>query len=118
MSLVTCNACGERMSHLLKVCPHCGHDGQAETMDAALQLQRRQYLGWRYRLRMMSYTSMTLTVAGIIVWWSQSGLLTRPGSIVSMMIAAGVLGYFITRAGLFWVAMKLRRVRKQINQLE
>lgn len=104
------------MSHLSKVCPACGDDGKTQGSDQNLQQQRRYYLGWRYRLRMISYTAVTLLVAGVILWWSQSGLLGSPRTVASVLMAAGVAGYFITRAALFWVAIKLRKVHKLIHQ--
>ena len=105
------------MSHLSKICPNCGDDGSPVDIDKALEQQRRQYIGWRYRLRMISYTTVTVLVAGVILWWSLNGFLDSPGNLASVLMGIGVTGYFVTRAGLFFIGMKLRDLRKKINAL-
>ena len=117
MSLVTCKACGQRMSHLSKQCPHCDDDGSPPIHDVGLQKKRRQLLDWRYRVRMTSYTAVTVIVTGVIIWWTQNGLLSRPESLPSTFMAIGTFIYFCARAGLFWIAIQLRKVRKAINAL-
>jgi len=117
MALIRCPQCRQRMSSLAKACPHCGYGrGRSESAAdeiAGLRLQRLKQ--WRYRLRMASYTAMTLMLAGVIAWWLDSGLLGMPGWFAKLAMSLGVLAYLGLRSSLFWLAREIKATRKLLQ---
>jgi len=69
MALVHCPACRTKMSSVAKVCPKCGYskDPDAEINPEQVKLfQKRQFRNRMYKLRMLSYVAMTITMLGAL----------------------------------------------------
>ncbi len=118
MALMRCPQCRQRISSLALSCPHCGHrrDQRQASVETISELRMRRLKLWRYRLRMASYTAMTLVLAGVITWWLESGLLGTPGWFAKLAIAIGVLGYLGVRSSLFWLAQQIKITRKLLRE--
>jgi len=106
------------MSSLSSSCPHCGYQrdrSQQSTDDSnVVRLQRLKL--WRYRLRMASYTAMTLMLAGVIAWWLDSGMLGAPDTFAKLAMAIGVVAYLGLRSSLFRLAQQIKVTRKALQQ--
>lgn len=116
MALIRCPQCRQRMSSLVQTCPHCGYhrDSAAPSVAEITSLRLQRLKLWRYRLRMASYTAMTLMMAGVIAWWLDSGLLDAPGSWVKLALGLGVVAYLGLRSSLFWLAQQIKAAKKQL----
>jgi len=118
MALIRCPQCRQRMSSLSPSCPQCGYrrdrsqTGNYESNE--LRLQRLKL--WRYRLRMASYTAMTLMLAGVIAWWLDSGMLDAPGTFAKLAMAIGVVAYAGLRSSLFRLAQQIKVTRKALRE--
>jgi len=69
MALVNCPACRTKMSSVAKVCPKCGYsrDPNAEIDPEQVKLfQKRQFRDRMFKLRMLSYVAMTITMIGAL----------------------------------------------------
>ena len=106
------------MSSLAPSCPQCGHqrDRSQQSADDSNELRLQRLRLWRYRLRMASYTAMTLMLAGVIAWWLDSGMLGAPGTFAKLAMAIGVVAYLGLRSSLFRLAQQIKVTRKALQQ--
>lgn len=75
MSLIQCPSCRKRISSLTTVCPHChfiyNNKDPNATEEALKQNLRRRYRNQQYRLKMLSFLAMSITMIGAVpMLWS------------------------------------------------
>ena len=106
------------MSSLAPSCPHCGYqrDRSQDSADDGNVLRLQRLKLWRYRLRMATYTAMTLMLAGVIAWWLDSGMLGVPGTLAKLAMATGVVAYLGLRSSLFVLAQQIKATRKLLQK--
>lgn len=104
MAIVNCPNCAQRISDRAAVCPNCQFaigEVAPEVIEKTRIRRRREQI---YRLRMASYTALTLFVAGVIwYWFSSNGFQSPPARGPILVMATGALAYFVLRVVTIWV---------------
>ncbi|MEM1412287.1 MAG: hypothetical protein AAGH19_08000 [Pseudomonadota bacterium] len=108
--IINCPNCGKPMSSKAAICPHCAFE-RGEASDEQLEEFARRRLRDRiYRLKMASYTAITLLLSAAgWYFYEASDLDLEPSAGPLLLVAVGSVAYVITRALLFKARRDLKR---------
>lgn len=111
MALIDCPECGERVSNVTRMCPHCGfHRGEVDE-EQLQELQRRKLRDRIYHLKMASYAVMTLFLAAFgWYWWESGDFQQQPSAGPLALIVIGAVAYLVNRFLLFRARREMRRL--------
>ena len=126
MALVNCPSCRTKISSVAKVCPKCGfsRDPKAEIDPEQVKLfQKRQFRDRMYRLRMLSYVAMTITMIGALpMLWDYIRGIEESDPIVMLdhwgiyAIAVGFVLYMVIRIFMVLVRRSYQRNLPEENK--
>jgi len=111
MAIVNCPACGQRISSLAKVCPHCdaplGKLDQSDLDRIARQRWRRQM----DRAANATYIALAMLIFGALWWFGAppQGWFFPPPALTLALIPLGLVVYLIGRSWLFWLRLPRNR---------
>lgn len=111
MAITQCPGCKRRISDQMKVCPHCDLQLGELSDEDVKQLERRRWRKRLYQAANVTYVAMSLLIIGAIWWWlsGEGGWDFPPPAGAVLLVALGVLGYFLGRGWLFWLRMPRNR---------
>lgn len=113
MAIVSCQACGKKLSDKAMLCGHCGSQRGEASDEQTNQFQQRKARDRIYQLNMASYAVISLFVAGFGWYWWESAGYTQPsssGPFITMSIAA--IAYIVVRGLLFQAKRRLKQLRQ------
>ena len=118
MALVHCPACRTKMSSVATVCPNCGYSRDAEAQIDPEQVklfQRRLFRDRMYKLRMLSYVAMTITMIGALpMLWDYIQGVEKAEPVVLLKhwgiyaIAVGFVLYLVIRMAMVYLRRQYR----------
>jgi hypothetical protein len=113
MSIISCPACGKRISDKTTLCGHCGFQrGEVSEEQLAIFRQRRARDAI-FRWNMASYGVITAFVAGFgWYWWASDGYQQQVSSGPFILMALAAVAYLVVRVFLFQAKRKLKLLRQ------
>jgi len=113
MSIVSCQACGKKISDKAIICEHCGYRRGEVTAEKWAVMQQRKLRDEIYRWNMASYAVITLFVAGFgWYWWASDGYAQATSAGPFYVMVAAALGYAVVRVFLYQARRKLKQMRQ------
>jgi hypothetical protein len=113
MSIISCPACGHKISDKAPLCLHCGHQRSALSGEQMGVFQQRKLRDEIYRWNMASYAVITLFVAGFgWYWWASDGYAQATSAGPFYVMVAAALGYAVVRVFLYQARRKLKKMRQ------
>lgn len=94
MALIECPSCSKRISSKASVCQHCSSQLSGDTQV----LTKISHINRANRLVNQSLLSMTVFIAGVVVWfWGGEPAQGVRSYIGGLCFVVGFVGYLITR---------------------
>jgi hypothetical protein len=114
MSIISCPACGHKISDKAVMCLHCGRQRSALSGEQMAVFQQRKLRDDIYRWTMVSYAAITLIVAGFgWYWWASDGYAQTTSAGPFYLMVGAAMGYAVVRVFLYRAKRKLKELRKE-----
>ncbi len=118
MALINCPRCGERFSSQLSGCPDCGLNPSNTDIAALKKTALRAFRVRIYRLKMTSYTALTLLTAGFIWYYVDSEQFTQSvGNGIWVLMGVGIFAYVVIRLLMLKTKLDYRKKTRAIGEM-
>ena len=102
MSIISCPACGKKISEHSPLCSHCGFQRGEASEEQVLVFRQRRARDRVYRLKMSSYGVLTVFLAAFAwYWWGSGGFQQATSLWPFVLMALSAVAYLVVRILLY-----------------
>jgi len=113
MAIVSCPACGKKISDNATLCEHCNFQRSQISAERQAVLRWRQARDTVYHWNMAGYAVIALFLAGFgWYWWASDGYAQPSSAGPFYLMAVAAMAYAVVRVFLFQAKRRLKQLRQ------
>ncbi|NIM71483.1 MAG: hypothetical protein GTN86_12800 [Xanthomonadales bacterium] len=114
MAIINCPECGQKISSVAAMCPHCGLARGELSEEQVVEFKRRKLRDRVYHLNMLSYAMISIFLAAFgWYWWDTEGFQREASAGPVYLLGLGMLAYVAVRILLMQARRQLRLLARR-----